>query len=322
MYNMSWNIRFKNDTGQYRLAIVESVEIEKSVENLVDTAIIVLPGTVMNTPLQFGGNITRGTEVIIDLGYDDNLVNEFTGYVREIVTNDGNLTIECEDALFVFRTAVKDKELKPTSLKKIAEVLVRELDSSFKVDCDYDISYEKFTIHNATAFDVLKKIQDETKAAVYFDTVEKVLHIHPPYINKGGDVIYSMHQNIETSSLDYRSSLDKKVEVTIESTDLKGKVTKVTAGTTGGDKITMKVGSMSEADMRKVAESALVKNNFDGYKGTFTGWLLPYVEPTYSAKIIDHEYPDKTGTYYIVSVNTSFSESGGVRTITPGIKIK
>lgn len=321
MYNMSWSVRFKNDTGEFRLAVVEKIDIEKSVENLADTAVITLPASVMNTPLELSGNIGRGTEVVIALGYDEVLVNEFSGYVREILTNDGSLTIECEDALFLFRKSVKDQELKPTTLKTLAETLVREVDASYTVDCDYAISYEKFTIHNATAFDVLKKIQDETKAAVYFDTENKVLHIHPPYLKKGGDVKYSMHQNIETSNLEFRSSLDKKVEVTIESTDLKGKVTKVTAGTTGGDKITLKVGAMSTTDMQKVAESALVKNNFTGYKGTFTGWLLPYCAPSYSAVIIDQEYPEKTGTYYVIGVNTSFSSSGGVRTITPGIKL-
>lgn len=322
MYVMSWSVQFKNEIGEFILAVVEKIDIKKSVENLADMAVITLPASVMNTPLELSGKIGRGTEVVIALGYDEVLVNEFNGYVREVLTNDGNLTIECEDALFLFRKSVKDQELKPTTLKTLAETLVSQVDDGYTVDCDYAISYEKFTIHNATAFDVLKKIQDETKAAVYFDTEKKVLHIHPPYLKKGGDVVYDMHQNIESSNLEFRSNLDKMVEVTIESTDLKGKVTKVTAGTTGGDKVTMKVGAMSTTDMQKVAESALVKNNFTGYKGTFTGWLVPYCAPSYSAEIIDQEYPEKTGTYYIVSVNTSFSSSGGVRTITPGIKLK
>jgi hypothetical protein len=78
---------------------------------------------------------------------------------------------------------------------------------------------------------------------------------------------------------------------------------------------------MSEADMIKVANAALIKNSFDGYSGSFDGWLIPFIKPTYSARIEDADYPYKDGNYYVVSVKTNFSESGGVRTITPGIKL-
>jgi hypothetical protein len=78
---------------------------------------------------------------------------------------------------------------------------------------------------------------------------------------------------------------------------------------------------MSEADMQKVAAAALKKNSFDGYSGSFDGWLIPFVQPTYSAIIEDTDYPYKTGRYYVIGVKTSFSESGGKRTITPGIKL-
>ena len=321
MYNMDWDIRFKNGKKEYKLGILAECEIECSVDNLADTANIVLPEAVMNQVLNIQDKLSRGTSVIIKLGYDKKLETEFVGYILDITTNDSTLKIVCEDALFLFRTGVKDMELKPTTIKQIAQKLIDQIDSSFKVSCDYDISYEKFTIHQATGYDVLKKLQEETKANIYFDTQNKVLHIHPPYIEKGGQVTYSMHKNIEVSSLEYKRAIDKKVEVTIESTDIKGKVKSVTAGTTGGDKITLKVGPMTEAAMKSVAESALKKNSFDGYEGTFDGWLIPFIKPSYSATIIDLDYPYKTGTYYIVSVKTSFSENGGKREITPGIKL-
>lgn len=321
MFTMDWNIVFDNHGKKFKLGILAECEIVCSVDNLSDSATIVLPEAVMNQVLNIENKINRGAKVLIQLGYDGNLVTEFEGFIQDITTNDSTLKIVCEDALFLFRVGVPDVELKPSSLKKIAQYIIDKIDPSFTLSCDYDISYEKFVIHQATGFDVLKKLQEETKANIYFDTTNKVLHIHPPYIEKAGIVRYSMQQNIEKSTLEYKKAIDKKVEVTVESTDSKGKIKSITAGTTGGDKINLKVGPMSEADMRKVANAALKKNSFDGYSGSFDGWLIPFVKPTYSAIIEDADYPYKDGSYYVVGVKTNFSESGGVRTITPGIKL-
>lgn len=321
MFVMDWNIIFNNAGKKFKLGLLAECEIDSSVDNLADVATIVLPEAVMNWVLNIESKISRGTQVTIQLGYNGKLETEFEGFIQDITTNDSTLKIICEDALFLFRVGVPDVELKPTSLKKIAQYLIDKIDPSFTLSCDFDISYEKFVIHQATGYDVLKKLQEETKANIYFDTINKVLHIHAPYVEIGGVVKYSMQRNIEKSSLEYKRAIDKKVEVTIESTDSKGKVKSITSGTTGGDKITFKVGPMSEADVKKIAESTLKKNSFDGYSGSFDGWLIPFVQPTYSAIIEDTDYPHKNGRYYVIGVKTSFSESGGKRTITPGIKL-
>jgi len=321
MFTMDWNIEFDNAGKKFKLGMLSECEIESSVDNLADTATITLPEAVMNTVFNIESKINRGTSVTIKLGYDGNLKTEFQGYIQQITTNDSTLKIVCEDALFLFRVGVPDVELKPTSLKNIAQTLIDKIDPSFTLNCDYDIGYEKFVMHQATGYDVLKKIQEDSKANIYFDTVNKVLHIHPPYVEVGNTVKYSMQVNIEKSSLEFKKASDKKVEVVVESTDLKGKVKSITTGTTGGEKITLKVGSMSEADMQKVAAATLKKTSFDGYSGTFDAWLIPLVKPTDSVIIEDQDYPYKTGRYYVISVKTSFSESGAVRTITPGIKL-
>ncbi|WP_229665944.1 hypothetical protein [Flavobacterium suaedae] len=320
---MDFDITFLTNGIEHKLLTLAECEIVSSVDNLADTATIVLPEAVLNEVVlnDVQSKIGRGSEVVIKLGYDNNLETEFTGYVDNITTNDSTLKIICIDALFLFRAAVPNIELKPTGIKSIAQYVVNNIDSSFTVNCDYDISYEKFTIYQATGYDVLKKIQEETKANIFFDTANKVLHIHPPYVEKGGDVKFSMHHNIEQSSLEYKRAIDKRVEVTVESTDLNGNVTSITTGTTGGDKVTIKVGPMSKADMQKVADAALVKNSFDGYEGTFDSWLIPVVRPTYTAEIIDLDYDFKNGKYYVVAVTTSFNDSGGKRTTTLGIKL-
>jgi len=321
LYDIDWNIEFNNKGKRTRLALMAELEIIKDVDNLADTATIVLPESIMNDALNFENKIGRGTEVKIEFGYNGQMVTEFVGYIQDITANDSSLKILCEDALFLFRVGVPDKEMKPTSVSQVAQYVIDNVDKSFKLDCSFDITYEKFTIHQATGYDVLKKLQEETKANVFFDTEKKILFIQPPYTNKGGEVYYSMQKNIEASSLEYKNKLDYKLEVTVESTDIKGNVRKVTAGTTGGDKLTFKVGAMSEDSMKKVAEAALQRQNAAGYEGSFDTWLIPFLSPTYSARIKDEDYPEKTAFYYVKSVKTSLSSSGGKRTITPGIKL-
>jgi len=322
MYNLDWSIEFEKEGKLMYLALLAECEVISSVENLADVATIILPESDKNAPLvEQLKNIGRGTSVIIKMGYDGNLETEFKGFIKNITTNDHSIKIECEDDLFLFRVDVKDVEMKPTSLTKIAQYVIDQIDPSYKLDCDYEINYEKFTIHQATGFDVLSKLQSETTADIYFDIENEILHIHPPYVTKGGEVYYSMQKNIEASSLEFNNKLDAKVEVTIESTDIKGNVHKVTAGTTGGDKVTRKVGAMDEASMQKIADAELIKKSAAGYEGSFDAWLVPMVKPNYSARIKDEDYPERTAMYYVASVTTNLSASGGKRTITPSIKL-
>ena len=326
MYNLDWKIEFDTNGKKYGLGTLGECEIVSSVDNLTDTATIVLPGFIMNERLQLQDQIKEGTEVKIDLGYNGSLKNEFTGFVKEIRNNDNSLKIICEDAYYLFRKSIKDKELKPATLKDIASYLTQEIDPKYAVKCSYEIQYEKFTILQNKACDVLKKIQEETLANIYFDTEKKELHIHPPYTKKTGAVKYSMLQNIESSNLEYKNRKEESYEITVESTDLAGNVNKATVGNSEGDQTTINVGAMDQKSMETLAENALRIKTVPTYQGSFDAWLVPYVKPSFTATIADNDFAERNGkenqnvTYYVKSVTTSLSESGGKRTIEIGLK--
>lgn len=319
MLNIDWDIQFETENGKkYRLALLAECEVVKSVDNLSDVATIVLPEMVMNEALNIENKVKRGDKVSIKLGYNNALKNEFEGFVKGVNVIDGSIKIDCEDALFLFRKGVADKHFEQINIKGIASYLTQEINKGYKVDCDYDISYEKFTIHQATAYDVLKKIKEQCKANMFFDTKNKMLHIHQPYTHKTGEVNYSMQKNIESSSLEFINPIDEKFEVTVESTDKNGNIQSYTAGTTGGDKVTIKVGNMDKKSIKELAENTLKEKRKAKYKGSFDTWLIPYVEPSYSANIKDEDY-NRVGKYYIASVTTNVSSSGGKRTVIPGV---
>jgi hypothetical protein len=323
MFEMTHYIEFKTEGKKFQLLLLNSVEVVSSAENLVDTATIILPESVMNNVLNIEDQITRGSEVVIKLGYDNKNETEFVGYVTDVTNKSGTLTIACEDALFLFRRKIQDKIFKPAPVKTILQYLIDQIGEGYTLvmDVDYGIVYEKFTIYQAEAYDVLKKLQEELKANIYFDTDKKQLFFYAPYKNESGVVNYDMSINIESSSLEYQKALNKKVEILVESTSTDGTVKQVTVGTIGGTQQKIKVGAMSEADMKKIAEAMLLQQNSDKYEGSIDTWLRPFVKPTYRAKFKDSDYPERDDSYYVVAVTTTFSDGGGKRNVKFGIRL-
>ena len=308
--------------GKYRLGIVDSVTIKRSVETLSDTAIIVLPGSCANKTLDVESKLKEGDEVTISLGYNNDLKMEFKGYLNTIQTNDGSITLECEDSIWLFRKELADKEHKSISVKSLLQKVVQEVDGKFSVSCDYDFAYDKFVIKDATAYDVLKKIQEETRANIYFSG--NVLHCHPQYseITNETPVRYDFSVNVEKSNLKYKSEKDRKYFVEVEGIPSSGKRVTVTFGTMGGDKRNIKVyGVTDKESLLKRAKEELSTLVYTGFEGNFTGWLIPYCEPAYKIELRDDDYPEKNGNYYVVATEVKFSSSGGERTVTIGKKI-
>jgi hypothetical protein len=315
LFNLSWKITLEN----YQLMLLEGVEITRSVEQLSDTATITLPGSVFNKALEIEDKIKRGNTVKIELGYNDDLVTEFEGFIESIETNDGSITIKCEDAIYKLRQPVADKELVNPDVSDVLNYVLSQIEG-YTLSCDYQFKYDKFTILSNTAYKVVKQIQEETKANIYLKG--KILHVHPQYKEIFGLAEYSFQQNIESSELEYRNADDKKTEVIVEGKSKDGKVIRETAGQKGGDTITIKIDGVSDpASLKNMAEEQLKVKSYTGYSGSFTGWLIPYCDAGYKVTISDDDYEYKSGTYYVLEVVTNFSKAGGSRTVKIGSKI-
>ena len=289
MFMMNWDIKI----GGYKLRLLEKVNIKKSVELLADTAVITMPGAVFNKTIEVESKLKVGDEVTIKLGYDEDLREEFKGYLKAIKTDGGSLTLECEDPIYMFRKSVNDEEMKEVNVKTILNNICSQV-GGFSVSCDYDFTYEKFVISNATGYDVLKKIQEEASPNIYLK--DNVLHVHPQYSEIFGDVVYNFKTNIENTGTDlkYKSKDERKLLVVVESTDKKGKTIKVEKGTTGGDKMTVKMSGVTDAaSLEAKAQQVLESKVYDGYEGNIQGWLIPFVDAGYRAKIVDDDYEYK-----------------------------
>ena len=245
MYTMAYDIQ----VGGYQLGMLDKVEIHSSVELLADTAKITLPAAEYNKALDVEEAIHRGDEVTIRLGYEETgLVTEFRGYLQRIDTDNGDLTLTCEDDLFLFRKPLKDAVLSKVTLSSLLTRIIREIGLSVKVSCTYSWTYDKFVIKAASAYDVLKKVQEECGADIYLK--DGVLHLHAPGEHIGKERLYDFRYNIEAADLTYRKAEDKKYLITVRALLPDGKVREFEVGTPGGDKITLKCPTSDEVSMR------------------------------------------------------------------------
>lgn len=317
-YYMKYDIRI----GSYKVNTLKSVSVKRSVEQLSDTATIVLPGTLVNEALEVNDKIKKGDAVSIDLGYDGYMNHEFSGYVKSINTDDSDIRIECEDELYMLDVSIKNNEYNSVGLKQLLFNVISQINPKYRIECDYAFTYSKFTIHNATALDVLKKIQDETKANIYFDG--STLHVHPQYGDgswSGKLVRYDMSVNVVSANLKYRRASDEKVKVEISIQDKNGNATTSSFGDDGGKVIKKVVQAADQSAANSLAKNEYNLWCYDGYEGDLTGWLIPYCSPTDKVEIKDATKQYKNGVYYVVATEVRFDSSGGRRIVGIGRKV-
>ena len=299
--------------------MLESVEIHRSVELLADTAVIRLPGSEYNAALDVESRIRRGDRVTVRLGYwETEIMTEFEGWVQRVGTDNGGITLECEDGLFRMRVALRDRQLEKVSLKDLLNGVLSEI-GGYTLDCSYDWTYDRFVINTATGYDVLAKVQEESGADIYLDGT--VLHVHPPGQMTGREVIYDFAQNVQSCDLQYRRSDERRVRVVVKALMPDGTVRESEYGPAGGDKVEVRCAATDDASMRSRGESEIRRLSFDGYDGSITGWLVPYVRPGDSVVLHDRDYEYKNGKYFVQAVTTTFGSSGGTRKIELGFRL-
>ena len=316
MYTMQYDIQI----GNYKLGMLDKVEIHKSVEQLADTAVITLPASQYNKALEVEDKLKRGDAVTIVFGYKESgMEKEFDGWLQRISTDGGNIKLHCEDDLFRFRKEIPNEVLKQVSLQTLLQKVINGCGLNLKVNCSYSWTYDKFVINNASGFDVLKKVQEECGADIYVSGGE--LHVHPPGEKMYDERFYDLSINVEEEGLTYRRAEDKKVKVVVKALLPDGTTKEVETGSTGGEKIEIKCATSDEASMKARGELEVKRRTFDGYEGSITGWLIPMCRPADSVTIRDKDYPDKDGTYFVTSVATEFGKEGGKRKIDLGFRL-
>jgi len=118
--------------GKIKLNFVNSVEIDSSWNNLIDTGKIVLPFTLkyrnqsgLSSSI-YDDLINIGDKVKIDCGYDHNNTTIFEGYVSDIEPKLPT-TIFIEDTMWLLKKISLVKSFEKVSLNELVDYLISEV---------------------------------------------------------------------------------------------------------------------------------------------------------------------------------------------------
>lgn len=309
--------------GSVSFKAVNDVLIKRSVYNLAATAVIKIPVTAVlkhagqpPTHIETANAIKVGDPVVIKLGYDNQLNEEFKGYVKRL-NYTVPLEIECEDEFYRTRSANCVFSKKETSLKScLSEIL-----PSVQIGFCAALTLKNFIVNNKPGSWVLGLLKKEYGLSVFFGPDGKLYAGRTTDFT--GDVVkYRLRYNvIRDSELKYQRAEDVKLKVKAvcyykDGTKIEGEI-----GEDGGENKTLYYYDVKDAEeLKELATLELKRYSYDGYRGRIETFLLPFVMPCMVADIDDPVYNERNGSYLVESVETRFGTGGGRRTVEIGIK--
>lgn len=317
MFTLTCDIKI----GNKHATAVNHVSVKRSVYTLGDTAIINLPVTAIlkqagqpAVKVETAETVKIGDKVEIKLGYDTRMRLEFVGYVKNINLRTP-IEIECEDEFYQCRS----RNVKTSGTITLDALLKK---CGLTVGFCEALTLKNFTVPDKPVSSVLAKITTDYGLCIFFDLNGKVYACRPEKITSD-TVKYECRRNvISDDDLQYQKRDDLKVQ--IKAICIKKDGTKIEAkkGTEGGIVKTRYYYDVTDLkELTTLVEMELDRDKSDSYTGSLTTFLEPYATPTMTANIVDPVYKERSGEYYIESVDTTFGTGGGRRKIEIGAKI-
>jgi len=315
------------DGKELKFDAVHHVEIDNSIDKIGSSAKIAIPTSARIksdlensvTSAQTAKMFKKGDKINIKLGYDDDLKEEFDGFIYKI-----NLTtpleIECEGHEFLLRENVPTKTFTSTTLRDVVEYIIDGKNKNIELDGDIPkVDMTSYPIPaNLTRLEALQQLKERYGVTLYFN--KNKLYAGLDFIKYQGNVKYSLGENTPKSDeLKYQYADDvklkvKAIQINKDNTKLEAEV-----GDKDGQHRTLYFyNAKSKEELKKLAKTEMLKWKFDGYVGKITTFLQPYSSPGMTAEIIDKVYSERDGKYEIRSVKVEFGTSGGRRYVEIG----
>lgn len=327
------------EIGDYVFDFVNNVEIVSTWENITDTCTITVPRKLrMKKDGVVTDAITAGSDALwrrndpvkVYLGYDDDNDLRFDGVLTR-VSPKLPLQFACEDKMFLLKQQIISKYSKssvslPQMLRDILPINP-ETGKQYEFEAE-DIGLGKFVIEKCTiveVFDYLKKtpfglssfFQDGKLYVGFAYKISSIQDIATDELEQ-----FEFQRNIiDDSNLDYIRDDDVKLKVRVVNRNAANQITEYEYGDVNGELRTIQVYNLVRTDIDKIGNEALEKYKYEGFRGSFTTFLQPMVRHGQAIELIDPLIPDRSGTYLVRRVVTTFGMGGGRQEITLDRKI-
>lgn len=305
MLILNSNITITDPTGTKYLEFPFVIEckIKKSRRTLTNTATITLPRKLRVLNGDINTIIQRGAKVTVQIGYDGNLATRFTGFVSN-VNAQIPLTIDCQDSMW----SLKQNSFTNTWKKgvKVAEIINYVYTGKTQV---VDLAIGGMVIVKQSTAQVLEGLK-KFGLQCYFDNDLLVVDFAGVVHTHGKEVIYDFNGNIIENKLDYKLKEDARIKVVAISKLANGQKIQLIAGDNDGEIHTLHYCNMTKDQMQLIVDAEINKLKYNGFKGGFTAFGLPEIEPGDIAVMQDDKYPEHNGSYLTESVEITFGVNG------------
>lgn len=301
------SLQAKVVVGSATLKNINSCEISESVIELSNKAIVVIPRNIKSLSGKSVLDVIKvGDKASVSLGYNGELKEEFTGYVREI-ESDAPVKIHLDDEMYVFKKNSFCESWEVVSLKEILDTVA----SGYSVECP-DLKLNKFSINNNSTYQVLQYLKQQYGLFSYLK--DDVLHCGFAYDIKDKSShthTYTFGENIKKNNLKYKRKEDYKIKLVAIANKVDGTKIKKELGSTDGDAIvrTLNFGNIEEAELVKLGNAELNKICFDGYSGNIIGFGDLQTKAGDILEIIDKQEPEREGKYLIEAVKIRYGNA-------------
>jgi hypothetical protein len=298
--------------GRRALAIkrINSCRIESSWETLTDTATIVLPRNIKEfNDYGVQSYFKKGDPVEIYLGYDYNLVLEFTGFISEI-SSEIPVKIKCDDYMYMLKKHQVNVSMRSTKLSDLIKLIVPA-----GIECDVaDINIGTKRFPNTTAAKILEELQSSN---IYSYFVGKKLIVGKIYTdNVAEPVEFNFEKNVVDDALQYKNKEDVLIKIKGVSTLHNGRKITAEFGDEGGDIQNLSYYNITvQAEVLKLVQADYEKYKVDKLDGTITIFGAPSAAHGMKGRIMSRQFPERNGTYYIKKVVKEFDDSPKYRQI-------
>jgi hypothetical protein len=303
MYKLS----FQLDTERVQLQGLHDVQIQSSVHDMTDTAVLRLPGNVQLSGGSLQKTFQQGDAVHIQLGYDDVLHSVFKGYITKI-THTIPLVLHLEDEMY----ALKKRAVLPMQFKEkpLALVLAYMGISKYKAE---NIPLGNFTIDASmnTVAKVLAKMKEKYNVPIFFRA--GTLHVGNVYLGEKSHKLHIQSQLIDTQ-LNYHTPSSIPLQVELQWQLPNGKVLSHCVGKAGGEKRVITFTGLNPLDLANIAKKEYEKLTKSGFQGEITTFGTPCIAHGDTVELLD-DLGEKTGKYSVEAVRRSFGTHGYRQTL-------
>lgn len=284
---------------------INNVEIEKSWKMLTSTAEITLPRNTINFDrMDVNKVFPRDTKCIIKLGYDGELIEEFTGYVSQ-VSADYPIKIKLEDEMRLLRRIPVNFSAKTVGLKEFISKHIK--DYPFDIDADIQLGAVRFS--KTTLGEVFDKMQKDM--SIYSFIRNGKLTIAKPYSDVEKIHRFDLERNCVDNNLNYLSKEERLIKIIGKSIFGKGKKLEFEFGDNDPkETINWTFTFREKKDLEAAVKKMYNDRKKEGFDGSFTTFGLNSVQHGEKVSLTSSLYPDRVGTYYVDRVQKTFGSDG------------